>query len=377
MRQVLVDLMNPDLFTQGILAQIGAGEDAWLFHTDPITAGNLASHPIGGRGQVDASWGGTDPRWTISNTVTWLKGNHAFKGGIEYRRQSSTQEYSGLRAFSGDGALAHMPVIYGGITPQTRERRRELRPLGAANTAGTAWQNLSPTALDIATAEPSGNYLAPYQMMSYFSGSVLRTHQYFYMVPDGDGVRWNDPLRGERHYAYTLRNHELAFFFKDDWKITNDLTLNLGIRYEYYGVPHVSDGRTLRLQGDSFDRAFGISRGGWDNWMNNRQLIESPFDPFSATHLPNFPTAESMGGSVYHRVGPGSPNPNTMVWNRDLNNFGPHLGFSWQLPWFGRGLTAAGRSAIRRSATSAHSTPGSQTFRPRSLSCHSTGQVRA
>ena len=75
--------------------------------------------------------------------------------------------------------------------------------------------------------------------------------------------------------------------------------------------------------------------------MNNRQMVQSPYDPYvnGTSYIPNFPRPEDVGGSVYQRVGPDSPNPGVSVWNKDLNNFGPHIGFSWQLPWFGKGLT--------------------------------------
>ena len=28
-----------------------------------------------------------------------------------------------------------------------------------------------------------------------------------------------------------------------------------------------------------------------------------------------------------------------MLFNKDSNNFGPAVGFAWQLPWFGKGKT--------------------------------------
>ena len=39
-------------------------------------------------------------------------------------------------------------------------------------------------------------------------------------------------------------------------------------------------------------------------------------------------------------VGPNTPNPDKVVIPVDRNNFGPAIGFAWQLPWFGEGKTA-------------------------------------
>ena len=39
-------------------------------------------------------------------------------------------------------------------------------------------------------------------------------------------------------------------------------------------------------------------------------------------------------------VGPGSDHPDQSATPNDLNNFGPAVGFSWQLPWFGEGKTS-------------------------------------
>ncbi len=40
--------------------------------------------------------------------------------------------------------------------------------------------------------------------------------------------------------------------------------------------------------------------------------------------------------SVVEFVGKNSPNPDKQIYKDDWNNFGPAIGFSWQLPWFGR-----------------------------------------
>ena len=57
-------------------------------------------------------------------------------------------------------------------------------------------------------------------------------------------------LPGLSRYS-DLHTHEYSFYFKDDWKVTPNLTLNLGVRYEFYGVPRDHDGREVGLVGGS------------------------------------------------------------------------------------------------------------------------------
>src|SRR4029079_10452465 len=42
-------------------------------------------------------------------------------------------------------------------------------------------------------------------------------------------------------FSRSNRYHEWATYFNDSWKIKPRLTLNLGIRYEYYGIQHNAD----------------------------------------------------------------------------------------------------------------------------------------
>ena len=56
----------------------------------------------------------------------------------------------------------------------------------------------------------------------------------------------------------TWRQHEYAGFFKDDWKITRNITINLGVRYEYYSPPYEANGKAaIPVNGTA--GAFGIS----------------------------------------------------------------------------------------------------------------------
>ncbi|MCL2877780.1 MAG: TonB-dependent receptor, partial [Acidobacteria bacterium] len=312
------------------------GEGLSAFHNDATyVSAAETSHPYGG-GYIRDSWGGWDPRWTIADTMTWLKGSHAFKAGVEYRRQTSNQDATGshMGPGTGGGALTAYPLIFGGAITAVTERRKGMLGRYAPNGAlddGVSWRRLPAGAQDDGVTDPLGAvYTTPYAMMTYFSGAVRNSRQYFFQIPDAShpsGARWNELALGETLDRISVKNQEIHFFFKDDWKVTGDLTLNLGIRYEYYGVPYVLGGRTLGLVGGGTRGVFGISEPSFDNWMKNR------------TYVKTAPGVVPEPVTAYQYIGPGSENPDIMPWKRDLNNFAPHLGFSWQLPWFGKGQT--------------------------------------
>jgi hypothetical protein len=166
----------------------------------------------------------------------------------------------------------------------------------------------------------NGTYGGIYNLMNYMAGTISSVKQY-YFVSDTTAQDWSNPATPEGQVRrLRAKQWEYSFFVKDDWKVNRDLTLNLGLRYEYYGVPWMLDGMTVGVVGGA-ERIFGGQEGGFDQWL--RGVV--PFNPANLTQQ--------------HFIGPGSANPDLQLFNKDLNNFGPAVGFAWQLPWFGRGKT--------------------------------------
>jgi hypothetical protein len=218
-----------------------------------------------------ATRGQTSPLWTFSDTLSWTQGVHAFKGGYELRLTSS-------RGFNGidDPELYKIPVVAvsGPSVPVTGINTVP----GLTGTAVTTAQNLL---LDLSGSASN---------LTGYSFNVLNPGDDFF----SQQVRIKD-------YHQT----EWGAFFKDDWKIRPDLTLNLGLRYDWYGVPWEKSGMHALPVGGT-QGLYGISAG-------------------SLTAL--------------QLVGKNSPNPDTLFYQNDWNNFGPAVGISWSLPWFGKDKT--------------------------------------
>ncbi len=108
----------------------------------------------------------------------------------------------------------------------------------------------------------------------------------FINSPSQVGTAWNDPVAGELIQVRDLQQHEINLFFKDDWKVTQKLTLNLGFRWDYYGVPYDKNGMTMTIVNGS-----DASSGG-PGWF------------------PELARSGERGQDVqFQFVGPNSPNP--------------------------------------------------------------------
>src|SRR5207249_365284 len=88
------------------------------------------------------------------------------------------------------------------------------------------------------------------------SGSVGAINQQF-NIRDPKTIVFED-YRTVPKGISDIHQNEFSLFFKDDWKVRPNLTLNLGLRYEWYGVPYDANGLIAAPKGGS-GGLFGLS----------------------------------------------------------------------------------------------------------------------
>jgi outer membrane receptor protein involved in Fe transport len=107
---------------------------------------------------------------------------------------------------------------------------------------------------------------------------------------------------GPPTFERSNRYHEGAAYVQDSWKISKRVTINLGVRWEYFGVQH-----------------------------NVNPHLDSNFYP--ATNAPNEFVAIQNG-----QVDETPNSPIGELWKPSWHNFAPRVGFAWDV--FGDGKTA-------------------------------------
>jgi outer membrane receptor for ferrienterochelin and colicin len=199
----------------------------------------------------------TDNQFQFQDSLAIMRGKHAFKMGGEYRRIRN-----GSRFFND---------YYGTFEPWAVED---------LVTDLYFTQDLE-TALGINPANGAGS-------VGYTSAAV-------------------DPTTGKQPNVYRgFRANELAFYLQDDWRLKERLTVNFGIRYEYFGPPH-----------------------NYQPGIDSNFYFGSPITPVATTSTnPYFP----KNNPYYARVAGGNFQVrDNEIWNKDTNNFAPRLGLSWDV----------------------------------------------
>ena len=285
--------------------------------------------------------------YSFADTLSWNRGKHAFKFGAERR----------LPRNAGNGGSAPFPGI------------------GLGNNAG-ATQTVSPFNTASAFPELAGllssslvNQVNPRadatNLLYFLSGSVNQASQFYFIrnFTNVDDKRWDDYSTAGIRMKNQIHG-EWSAFVKDDYKISRRLTLNLGVRWEFYASPFVEGGLTSTIIGSGYG-AFGATRTAQTTldqfnqdpfayWLHPGNLYLTGYgsNPFPQNVLPleckvgaqqnallPKSTCDPNSLSSIQFVGPDSPNPNVKAIPEQYGNFGPAIGFAYELPWFGAGKT--------------------------------------
>jgi hypothetical protein len=197
--------------------------------TDPQRFGmpqiNVAPFNALGGGVNWPKFQGPDSVWQGSDYVSYLRGKHALKFGGEIRRGSvnegSFRGSKGQLFFNGGGAFS---------IPQ-----------------------------------PDGSTLNSTNLEDFLAGA-----------PAFGKISYGNPNRHETQWLY-------AGFFQDDWRVTPNLTLNLGLRYEYT-TPIREDHNLL----GNFDPKLGLVQVG--------RQVSSPYNPDHRDFAPRLGLAWDVTG---------------------------------------------------------------------------------
>jgi hypothetical protein len=268
-------IQRPDSIGDEARKQLPSKNGELFYPTQILFADNFV--------QAGQTRGQTSPIYTFTDSVSWTRGKHAFKAGAEFRLSSS-------RGFNfGDDPKLLFPTV----------------TIGAGGVPVTGISTIPGlTGNSVTTAQ---------NLLLDLSGSVSNVARTFYIQKPTD-----QQFTGYIQVPKDNHENEWGAFFKDDWKFRPNLTLNLGVRYDFYGVPWEKNG-LMAFPTNGNAGLFGIS--GTD---------------FSALWNP-YATGGSLTKLAF--TGKNSPNPNTQWYHDDWNNIAPAVGLSWSLPWWGKDKT--------------------------------------
>ena len=237
-----------------------------------------------------------NPLWTYGDNLSWTHGKHSFKSGFELRF-GATNEWT---------AQSTLPRVDMGPTTSAGGRQYPCASCGVpiSGIDGTTFPGINNTDANRAR-----------DLLGDLSGSIGSINQQFDVL-DPRNIVFEDYLTSYPKRWDDLHQNEASWFVKDDWKVRSDLTLNIGMRWDWYGVPYSGDGLGATSAGGG--RGLFSITGGFENWFKSGN-----FAPLMVTEF----------------VGKNSPNPDKKLYPDDWNNFGPAFGLSWSLPWFGKDKT--------------------------------------
>ena len=256
----------------------------------------------------DATNGNKTRQIVFSDKLSWTMGAHSFRFGGEIRKV-------GAEAYENRDIIPIVSAGAGQVPVVAQQCNCDFEDLIDADPNYGAGN---------ASHFQSNNLMLLQDLLLLQSGSVGSMVQH-YFVQDVNDLGTFQNYSTDTDKIRDWRRNEAAWYVQDDWKVTRDVTLNIGVRWEYYGPPWENNGLMPSSVGSNLNGVFGISGDNWNDawWQSN---------PNPMRNYPSSPTSMEF-------IGKNSPNPGRSIYARDANNFGPVFGFAWNVPWFGAGQT--------------------------------------
>jgi len=227
--------------------------------------------------------------WNVKNDVSWSKGNHLIRFGVDYQRIfADTYNNVGINQTITLGTPSHNS---GNISDSSFPFSNATITGNARNLFANLVGNLSNSSATVNVESATSGFVQGY-------------------------TRRRDFLQ-----------KDVALYIQDQWRARSNLTLNAGVRWDYMGVPTVPSGLAIQLT--NYEDIFGVS--GFGNLFK--------------------PTAAAGAAPAIGTLDFVSGNTGKGLYNNDWNNFAPFIGFAWS-PDFKSGLGRflfgeSGKSSIR------------------------------
>src|SRR5439155_17915466 len=155
----------------------------------------------------------SSPLMQFADTLSWTRGSHSCQGGFEATYSSSGQI----------DAINSRPTANLGIGT-----------VAISGITTTNFRGLNSN--DITTAQ---------NLLANLAGSIDSLSQDFFLLSPNE-KEFRGFQNGGVLTNMNYHQNDYAGFFKDSWKVTSNLTLNLGVRYDLYGTPYDSTGMGVK-----------------------------------------------------------------------------------------------------------------------------------
>ncbi len=202
-------------------------------------------------------FGGPENAIQGNEDLSWSRGRHTMRFGGQFNYQQMNRGY---------GAYA-----------------QAVEKMGNTSTDGLDNMISGNLVLFQAAINPQGHFPCSRDA----SGAIIQTPACTLTLPV------NSPSF-ERGYRY----RDFAFYAQDSWKITPRLTLNYGMRYEYYGVQHNAD---PKLDSNLY---FGSGTNLFER-LRNAQMLLAPSSPIGELWKPRYGDLGPRVGFAYALTGDG------------------------------------------------------------------------